>query len=116
MDGNLHFAKLHRVSESQLRVLLTTRFIMIVVLYQDLFVPLTRLVRATTDRILSLMKFMRYITRNLIRIPDLMNCTNPQNANFRALVLYCVYDKPNLPNFVTEAERVLTEIDNIMET
>jgi len=112
--GNLNFAKIHRVSESQLRVLLTARFIMIVVLYQDLFLPLSRLVQATTDRVLSLMKFIRYITRNLTRIPELLKCTSPQSANFRALLLYCVYDKRKRPNFMTKTQRVLAEIDALM--
>ena len=112
--GNFNFAKIHRVSESQLRVLLTARFIMIVVLYQDLFLPLTRLVQATTDRVLSLMKFMRYITRNLTRIPELMHCASPQSVCFRALLLYCVYDKRKRPNFMTQTERVLAEIDELI--
>jgi len=112
--GNLNFAKIHRVSESQLRVLLTARFIMIVVLYQDLFLPLSRLVQATTDRVLSLMKFIRYITRNLTRMPELLKCTSPQSANFRALLLYCVYDKRKRPNFMTKTQRVLAEIDALM--
>jgi len=112
--GNLNFAKIHRVSESQLRVLLTARFIMIVVLYQDLFLPLSGLVQATTDRVLSLMKFIRYITRNLTRIPELLKCTSPQSANFRALLLYCVYDKRKRPNFMTKTQRVLAEIDALM--
>lgn len=113
--GNFNFAKIHRVSESQLRVLLTARFIMIVVLYQDLFLPLTRLVQTTTDRVLSLMKFMRYITRNLIRIPEMMNCTGPESVSFRALLLYCVYDKRKRPHFVTQTQRVLAEIDKLMQ-
>ena len=112
--GNLNFAKIHRVSESQLRVLLTARFIMIVVLYQDLFLPLSRLVQATTDRVLSLMKFIRYITRNLTRMPELLKCTSPQSANFRALLLYCVYDKRKRPNFMTKTQRVLAKIDALM--
>jgi len=112
--GNFNFAKIHRVSEPQLRVLLTARFIMIVVLYQDLFLPLARMVQATTDRVLSLMKFMRYITRNPTRIPEMMNCTSPQNANFRALLRYCVYDKRKRPHFVTQTERVLAEVDKLL--
>ena len=113
--GNFHFAKIHRVSESQLRILLTARFIMMVVLYQDLFLPLTRLVQATTDKVLSLMKFMRYITRNLTRIPELMHCTSPQSVRFRALLFYCVYDKRKRPTFVSQTEKVLTQIDELMQ-
>ena len=112
--GNFNFAKVHRVSEAQLRVLLTARFIMIVVLYQDLYLPLTRLVQATTDRVLSLMKFMRYITRNLTRIPELMQCSSPHKAPFPALLLYCVYDKRKRPHFMTQTERVLAEVDELM--
>jgi hypothetical protein len=112
--SNFSFAKVHRVSESQLRVLLTARFIMIVVLYQALFLPLTRLAQATTANVLSLLKFMRYITSNLNRIPILMNCSSPANGSFRALLRYCVYDKRKRPNFVSQTAHILTEIDNLM--
>ena len=112
--SNFNFAKTHRVSEAQLRVLLTARFIMIVVLYQDLFLPLSRLVRATTDRVLSLMKFMRYITSNLTRISGMLTCISPESASFRALLRYCVYDKRKRPNFMTQTERILKEVDTLM--
>ena len=112
--SNFSFAKIHRVSESQLRVLLTARFIMIVVLYQALFLPLSRLAQATTTRVLSLMKFMRYFTRNLSRIPTLLNCPSPTSASFRALLRYCVYDQRKRPNFVTQSARILSEIDDLM--
>ena len=109
--SNFSFTKIHRVSEAQLRILLTARFIVIVALYQKLFVPLSRLMQATTNRVLSLMKFMRYITRNLIRIPELLTCTGVDCAGFRALRLYCVYDKRKRPNFVEKTQRILAEID-----
>jgi hypothetical protein len=109
--SNFSFAKIHRVSESQLRILLTARFIMIVAWYQNLFVPLTRLVQTKTNRVLSLMQFMRYITRNLIRIPELLTCSAVESAGFRALRLYCVYDKRKRPNFVERTQRILAEID-----
>ena len=112
--SNFNFAKTHRMSEAQLRVLLIARFIMIVVLYQDLFVPLSRLVRATTDRVLSLMKFMRYITSRLARISGMLTCTNPECASFRALLRYCVYEKRKRPNFMTQTERILEEVDTLM--
>ncbi len=112
--SNFSFANIHRVSESQLRVLLTARFIMIVVLYQALFLPLSRLAQATTTRVLSLMKFMRYFTRNLSRIPTLLNCPSPTSASFRALLRYCVYDQRKRPNFVTQSARILSEIDDLM--
>jgi hypothetical protein len=111
--GNFNFDKLHRVSEPQLRVLLTARLIMMVVLYRDLFLPLARLVQMTTDRTLSLLKFMRYIIRNLSQIPLLMQCSSPISAVFPALLRYCVYDKRSRPNFVRQSNRVLTEIDDL---
>ena len=109
--GNFNFTKIHRVSETQLRILLTARFIMIVVLYQGLFVPLSRLVRTTTDRTISLMKFMRYLTRNLTRIPRLMACSSSACPGFRGLLLYCTFDRRHRPNFMTKTEQILAEID-----
>ena len=112
--GYFNFDKIHTVSTAQLHVLLTARFIMITVLYRDLFLPLFRLVAATTDRVLSLMKFMRYISRNIARIPEMIACTSPSCVGFHPLLLYCVYDKRKRPSFVTQAERILAEIDELM--
>jgi Transposase DDE domain len=110
----LNFSKVHRISQSQLRVLLTARFIMITILYQRLFAPLSLRVRSATRHVLSLMKFMRYITQNMSRIPVLLVCTRPQDPAFRALIRYCVYDKRKRLSFDEEAELILTEVLEIV--
>ena len=44
----------------------------------------------------------------------MQKCTSHKSVSFRALRLYCVYDRRKRPNFVTQTERVLAEIDEIM--
>lgn len=63
--SHFSFSRIHNVSENQLRVLLTARLIMIVFIYHRLFRPLSMKIREISDKRLSLMKFTRYIRKNL---------------------------------------------------
>jgi Transposase DDE domain len=108
--SNFHFDKIHRVSEIQLRILLTARFMIISILYEKLFIPLAHRVRATSKRVLSLMKFMRYLSRNLNRLPDLINGSNPHGHAFQAILRYCVYAKRKRPHFIDQTDLILAEI------
>jgi hypothetical protein len=112
--SHFHFDTLHRVSESQLRILLTARFIMMTHLYHSAFLPLACLVRATSSRTLSLIKFMRYIIRNLSRLPELLNCSSPQKTCFPPVLRYCTYDQRHRQNFISKADRVLTLADQLL--
>jgi Transposase DDE domain len=62
--SSFNFDKIHQVSEVQLQVLLTARLIMIVIAYQRAFLPLCQTILRRSQKQLSLMKFMRYISQN----------------------------------------------------
>jgi len=65
------FDKVHPFRKP-LRLLLTARLIMIVICYHSAFVPLCEAIRRQADKQLSLMKLMRYIGRNIARLPRLL--------------------------------------------
>ena len=86
---------------------------MMTVLYQSAFRPFARLVHATSNRTLSLMKFMRYLIRNFTRLPEFLSCTGPDCPALPALVSYCTYDHRQRPHFTLQAERILSCVDQL---
>ncbi len=97
--SNFNFDKIHNVSEQQLRVLLRARLIMIVILNQHLFNPLSRKIKKISGQQLSMMKFMRYISNNLNVIPKILNIQNISEKIIQSLIRYCTYDKRKRLNF-----------------
>jgi hypothetical protein len=94
------FDKVHQVSENQLRILLMARLIMITISFQHAYIPLFNLVLNRSGKQLSLMKFMRYVVKNLSRLPYLLVpdlCSIPA---LDAVARYCTYDKRKRRNFV----------------
>ncbi len=108
--SNFNFARLHNVSENQLRVLLTARFIMIVVFYHKLYLPLSFQIRKTTTKQLSLMKFMRYIKQNIEILPELLDHRTWTTDNLAAIVRYSTYEKRGRVNFTMKFEDILAKI------
>ncbi len=101
------FEKVHNVPEIQLRVLLNARFIMITLAYERLFSRLLGQVYRATGRLLSLIKFTRYITQNLSIMPKLLNAHRLHPQSCRALQRYCTYEKRNRSNFMTDVANIL---------
>ena len=95
--SNFNFAKVHNVSEHQLRVLLTARFIMIIIFYQKLYLPLSQEIRKTTTKQLSLMKFMRYIRQNIEILHELLDQRTWTTDSLEAVVRYCTQGLLNKP-------------------
>jgi len=110
--SNFNFAKVHTVSEHQLRVLLTARFIMIVIFYQKLYLPLSNEIRKTTPKQLSLMKFMRYIRQNIEKLPELLDQRMWTTNSLEALVRYCTYDKRKRVNFAEKLEDIMLRVNS----
>ncbi|HOX16804.1 MAG TPA: IS4 family transposase [Smithellaceae bacterium] len=105
--SNFNFQKVHNIPEVQLRVLLKARLIMITLIYQRLFVPLLHQLGRTGGKIVSLIKLMRYITRNIEILPQYL-CTSippPQIGN--TILRYCTYEKRHRPNFIARMEDIL---------
>ncbi|MCF6269319.1 MAG: IS4 family transposase [Melioribacteraceae bacterium] len=97
--SNLSFDKIHNVSEVQLRVLLNARFIMITLLYQSVFNPLEKLILAKTNKQLSLMKFMRFISKNYDQFIPKFYCSNNRDEAIEIAQRYCTFDKRKRKRF-----------------
>ena len=106
--GNFNFAKLHNVSEIQLRVLLCARLILITLVYERLFLPLAGRVCRIAAKRLSLMKFMRYLSRNLHVLPALLNAHDLPDHLWQALLRYCTYEKRRRSNFADEMRAIFS--------
>ncbi len=111
--SNFNFDKIHNVSEQQLRVLIRARFIMIVLVNQHLFNPLLGKIKKISDKQFSMMKFMRYISRNINVIPKISDIQNISNNALQALIRYCTYDKRKRLNFEQKMEQAIQEINII---
>jgi len=111
--SNFNFNKIHNVSKEQLRVLIRARFIMIIMVNQHIFNPLSFKIRKISDKQLSMMKFMRYISKNLDVIYMISGISNISNRILKALLRYCTYDKRKRLNFETKMEQAISEINLI---
>ncbi len=89
--SHFSFSKIHNVSERQLRVLLTARLIMITFIYQRLFSPLSSVIRKISIKQLSLMKFTRYIRKNIELIFEFADIAKVSKKRIQAIIRYCTY-------------------------
>ncbi len=108
--SNFSFAKIHNVSENQLRILLTARLIMITLFYHKLYVPLSAKLLSAHDVHLSLMKFMRYIEKNLSYFLKKFSTRVNEVSLLKALKQYCRYEKRKREHFLTNKEKILADI------
>jgi len=108
--SHFSFAKVHNVSETQLRVLLAARLILITVLYHRLYRPLSRRIKDTEGLQLSLMKLMHYVSRNLDIVPELLDHGTGAGRLYRVVVRYCTYEKRRRPDFVAKMRHILLDI------
>lgn len=111
--SNFSFSKLHNVSEKQLRVLLTARLIMIQLFYHCAYTPLSIEVLGRFKRQMSMMKFMRYLQKNLVLLPKILTPYRWDSLLLEALARYCTYEKRKRQNFITKADTVLMELSQI---
>lgn len=113
--SHLAFAKVHHLSEIQLRILLTVR-LMLIMAHTDMFYgPCQRRLKKETKRELSLMKFIHYLARHPGKIETIRHylpavpgaesnpATKQHCMQIRKLLLkYCCYDRRKRPNFNTQ--------------
>lgn len=101
--SHLGFHVLHRVSERQLKLVLEARLLVIAACANILHGFYSRKVREQSDRRLSLLKFLKYLSAspgNLLRLLR-WNSVPPvqQHEILKALVKYCCYDMRKRKNF-----------------
>ena len=104
------FDKIHQVSALQLRILLTARFIMIVICYQHAYLPICHAMLAYPNQLLSLMKFMRYVRKILSLLPRLL-ALEPNAVH--AVARYCSYDTRKRPNFVDNLRSLFADLASL---
>lgn len=97
--SNFNFQKVHNVSQIQLKVLLYARFITITLLYERLFIPIKEQVCLQVNKHVSLMKFMRFISRNLDAFVKQYYNTDKKETLIQKTICYCTFDKRNRENF-----------------
>lgn len=114
--NHLSFSKIHVVSANQLRLILTARFIAITLFYQRIYIPLSARVQKQMRKTISLMKLMRYISRNLDAIPRLLDAATGDLRCLKTIARYCAYDKRKRLNFIDKQSNILTAIDTMCLT
>jgi hypothetical protein len=102
--SNMQFEKVHNISENQLRILLTARFIMIVICMQIFYNPWLIRIRENNQRELSMLKFIKYLMRNTEKWSELLSIHQNKNQicitkTEKALIRYCCYEKRKRLNF-----------------
>ena len=111
--SHFNFDKIHTVGENQLRLILMARFIAITLFYEKIYVPLSIMVAKKSNKVLSLMKFMRYINWNFTAIPLLLKAACGSIGNLRIVEKYCTYDKRKRLNYVEKELQILTAIETM---
>jgi hypothetical protein len=109
--SHLGFDKLHTVGENQLRIILTARFIAILLFYEKIYVPLLKTMNMNSSKTLSMMKLMRYISRNVTAIAQLLKAADGFLKSLRIVEKYCAYDKRKRLNFAEKERNILTTIN-----
>lgn len=103
--SHLQFDNIHNVSEYQLYILLTTRFILIIMYTRKLYLPCATIIRNHYKKELSMVKFFMYITANPERISGILNVLYHRSENndeiLNAVAKYCTYDKRKRLNMNT---------------
>ncbi len=109
--SHFSFSKIHNVSEKRLRVQLTARLTMITFIYHGLFKPLSMETRKISKKRLSLMKFTRYIRKNIEIIFNIADIGNINKETLLAIIRYCTYDIRKRINFETMLEQIILELN-----
>ena len=110
--SNFNFDKIHVVGQAQLKLILMGRFIAITLFYEKIYVPLSKTMAQKSDKKLSLMKLMRYISWNFKVIPQLLKAACGAMENLKIVEKYCTYDKRKRPNYAEKEIQILSSLEN----
>ncbi len=106
--SNMGFESIHQVSAIQLRVLLLSRLIMILIFTQFIFSPCKSLIKKTFQKNLSLLKVTHYLARKPHKMLEILHELSNNDLNcgkaLTALAKYCSYDKRKRPNYEIELD------------
>lgn len=95
------FSKIHNISEIHLRILLTARFIMIVVFVHNIYTPCLPIIRSRYNSEISLLKLFCFLTNNIEQLFVVLQFATRRNHCIaeKYLLKYCTYDKRKRTNF-----------------
>lgn len=95
--SHMQFAKVHNVSEYQLRTILTARLIMIVICTHNIYHPCYLIIHKDYHRELSMMRVFNYLKKNPEKLIELLSVLQKKSHKshqiFEKLIRYCTYDK-----------------------
>lgn len=110
--SNMGFDKIHHVSKIQLNVLLISRFIMIIICAQLIYIPCRLIIKTEFNMDLSLLKLTKYLIRNSDKIgnivEELNNFEKKSKENIIALAKYCTYDKRKRLNYQQKFDEIFS--------
>lgn len=111
--SHLQFDRIHNVSRKQLAVLLYARFIMICIVFVHGYDKFKALVFSRKNKDLSLLKFVRFVTRNITSFLESgMNVRN--EMKFMDIVKkYCAYETRGRTNFNQICRHISLIISNL---
>ena len=109
--SNMEFAKIHNVSKTQLSIILFARFIMIIICIQYIYAPARKIIRQL-DKRLSVMKLVRYLMRNPVKIlmivEEIQRFKARVNHHISSLAKYCCYETRKRKNFEFYLDHILS--------
>jgi hypothetical protein len=111
LKSHMNFDKVHNVSENQLKVLLTARFIMIVLSIHFIYLPCYIIIHKIYNRQLSMMKLINYLMKNPMKFVLILAHKNKikqfNESILDSLIRYCTYDKRKRLDFNQLITRVI---------
>lgn len=88
---------------------------MTVFIYQRLFRPLSLKIKNISEKRLSLMKFTRYIRKNINFIYKVAYIQNISEKTIKAVIRFCTYDSRKRNNFETRPEQTISEMNELTD-
>lgn len=108
--SNMAFDRVHNVSKIQLWVIIWSRFIMIIICTQFIYTPCRILIKANSNKDLSLVKVTHYLIRNpqklILILKELRNKPSEPFTTINILAKYCSYDKRKRTNYQHDLQTV----------
>ena len=105
--SHLNFSKIHRVSEAELKVLLTVRLLLITEGTNRLYALCYKKVKELCGRDLSLQKFLKRLGQCPDLMADIHDALEDEKKGERTwehLKSYCCYEKRNRPNYFDQCD------------
>lgn len=113
--SHLQFGKVHNVSKEQLSVILYARFIMICVVFVHGYHKFKFLVSSKHKKELSLLKFVRFITRNLKNFLEQFLSKRNEAKFIDVIEKYCTYERRRRINYNQKCSSIILIISKLCD-